>query len=164
MKKIVLLTGATGFVGRQILRIVGVHNYSVRLVVRSGAAFSIDPSVSIDRIIETPDLFAESNKWWEEACEGVDMIIHCAWYAEPGKYLQSSKNIDCLIGTLNFAKGAAAAAVRRFVGIGTCFEYELISGRLSTETALKPQTPYASSKAAAFLELSKEIWPGSGSS
>ncbi len=111
--------------------------------------------MKIDRIIQTQDLFAEQSYWWAEACKGVDMVIHCAWYAEPGKYLQSSKNIDCLIGTLNLAKGAAEARVRRFIGIGTCFEYDLILGVLSTDTALKPLTPYAAAKASAYMELSQ---------
>ena len=52
-------------------------------------------------------------------------------------------------------KAAAEAKVRRFVGIGTCFEYDLSAGHLSVETALRPSTPYAEAKAAAFAELSR---------
>ena len=87
--------------------------------------------------------------------EDIDTVIHAAWYAEPGQYLQSPKNLDCLQGTLNMAKGAAQAGVRRFVGIGTCFEYDLSHGMLSIETPLKPMTPYAGAKAAAFMALSQ---------
>ncbi len=82
-------------------------------------------------------------------------MIHVAWYAEPGEYLQSPKNLDCLAGTLRLAQGAAEAKVRRFVGIGTCFEYDLSAGHLSIQTALRPSTPYAEAKAAAFAELSR---------
>jgi len=82
-------------------------------------------------------------------------VIHAAWYAEPGQYLQSSKNLDCLQGTLNMAKGAVQARVRRFVGIGTCFEYDLRQDMLSIETPLKPLTPYADAKAAAYMALSQ---------
>jgi dTDP-6-deoxy-L-talose 4-dehydrogenase (NAD+) len=81
-------------------------------------------------------------------------VIHLAWYAEPGRYLQSPLNIDCLTGTLNLAKGAAAVHVRRFVGIGTCFEYDVSVGRLAVDTPLRPTTPYAGAKAAAYLALS----------
>jgi dTDP-6-deoxy-L-talose 4-dehydrogenase (NAD+) len=55
----------------------------------------------------------ETNSWWESALEGIDTVIHIAWYAEPGKFLLSSKNLKCLLGTLNIAKGAAQADVRR---------------------------------------------------
>jgi dTDP-6-deoxy-L-talose 4-dehydrogenase (NAD+) len=78
-----------------------------------------------------------------------------AWYAEPGKYLKSEKNIDCLIGSLNLAKGAIRAGIRRFIGIGTCFEYDLNFGNLSINTPLKPTTPYAAAKAELYKLLSQ---------
>jgi len=157
MQKLVLLTGSTGFVGRQVLRALGEKNIPVRIVVRDGSDVPAEHSVKIDRVINTPDLFSEPASWWRDTCEGVDTIIHVAWYAEPEKYLQSPKNLDCLIGTLNLATGALQAGVRRFVGVGTCFEYDLTSGLLSIDTPLKPLTPYAGSKAAAYLALSQSI-------
>ena len=84
-------------------------------------------------------------------------MIHVAWYVEPGKYLDSPKNLDCLIGTLALAKGAVNANVSRFVGIGTCFEYDLKEGYLSTDTPLRPLTPYAAAKASAFITLSLSV-------
>jgi len=106
-------------------------------------------------VVATPDLFAESAAWWSDVCAGVDTVIHAAWYAEPGKYLTSERNLDCLAGTVRLAQGAARSGVRRFVGIGTCFEYDLTGGTLSVETPLRPLTPYAAAKAAAFLTLSQ---------
>jgi nucleoside-diphosphate-sugar epimerase len=82
-------------------------------------------------------------------------VIHVAWNVEPATYLQSIKNLDCLTGTLHLAKGAAQARVRRFIGIGTCFEYDLTGGMLSVQTPLRPLTPYAGAKAAAFMALSQ---------
>lgn len=155
MSSIVLLTGSTGFVGRQVLRALGEQDVTVRLVIRAGADAPIEHSAKIDKMIRTPDLFAESASWWADVCEGVDTIIHVAWYTEPGKYLQSRKNLDCLIGTLTLAQGAIQAGVRRFVGVGTCFEYDLSQGMLSIETPIKPLSPYAAAKAAAYLELSQ---------
>jgi dTDP-6-deoxy-L-talose 4-dehydrogenase (NAD+) len=61
-----------------------------------------------------------------------------------------------LVGTLRLAQGAAQSRVRRFVGIGTCFEYDLgSSAPLSVDAPLKPLTPYAAAKAAAYLTLSQ---------
>ena len=155
MKGITLLTGATGFVGRQVLRALGEKDVRVRVVVREGKQGQLEKLEGIESVVATQDLFAESADWWADVCKDIDTVIHVAWYAEPGKYLQSAKNLDCLMGTLQMAKGAAQAGVNRFVGIGTCFEYDLTAGMLSVGTPLRPLTPYAGAKAAAFMALAQ---------
>lgn len=152
---LILLTGGTGFVGRQILRTLALRNQRVRLVVRDES--KVDHSIAVESVKRTDDLFNEGPELFKKLCEGVDTIIHGAWYAEPGQYLQSGKNNDCLAGTLRFAQAAMQEKVRRFVGIGTCFEYDLSAGRLSTATALKPETAYARAKAEAFGLLSQVL-------
>ena len=155
MNQRILLTGATGFVGRQVLRQLATQGNKLTIIVRDGKQSTFNDNPVIETIISTTDLFAETVDWWANALQGIDTVIHAAWYAEPGQYLQSSKNLDCLQGTLNMAKGAAQAGVRRFVGIGTCFEYNLSHGMLSIETPLKPLTPYAGAKVAAYMALSQ---------
>src|SRR6185437_3562232 len=159
--KLILMTGATGFVGRQVLRELAQRNCALRLVVRDGKQDSIARSAAIESIVSTSDLWSENVAWWADVCRDIDTVVHVAWYAEPGQYLQSPKNHDCLAGTLQFAQGAIDAGVRRFVGIGTCFEYDLSQGYLSIQTALRPATPYAEAKAAAFTKLS-QLLPGRG--
>lgn len=149
-----LLTGATGFVGRHILAALGEKGVPARVVVRQGSEDRLAKLPCVENVVGTADLFAESADWWEAVCRDIQTVVHVAWYAEPGLYLQSSRNLDCLEGTLRLARGAAAAGIRRFVGIGTCFEYDLAAGLLSVETPLRPQTPYAGAKAAAFQALS----------
>lgn len=146
-----LLTGATGFVGRAVMAELAAQGCEVACVVRSGTAGRLP--VDSASIAESDDIFAESASWWAELLSGVDLALHMAWYAEPGKYLTSQKNLDCLSGTLAMAKGAVQAGVPRFVGIGTCFEYDLTGGDVTVDTPLDPQTPYAAAKAAAFLSL-----------
>jgi dTDP-6-deoxy-L-talose 4-dehydrogenase (NAD+) len=155
MTGLVLLTGATGFVGRKVLRKLAERGIRVRAVVREGKQAQLEFPRHVEAVVGTPDLFAENSEWCAAVCDGIDTVIHCAWYAEPGLYLQSPKNLDCLIGTMQLAKGAAKAGVRRFVGIGTCFEYDLTGGVLSTDTPLRPLTAYAGAKAAAFMALSQ---------
>lgn len=157
MSKLILLTGASGFVGRQILRSLTERGRRVRIVVREGKQhrFTRHDHDSLESILTTPDLFAENTEWWKNACEDVDTVIHAAWYVEPSDYLRSPKNLDCLAGTIQLSKGASEAHVRRFVGIGTCFEYDCSGGMLSVDTPLQPLTPYAATKAATFLALSQ---------
>ena len=155
MTGIILLTGATGFVGRQVLRALAERGVRVRVVIREGRQGQLAKLDGIESVVPTPNLFGENADWWTDVCKGIGAVIHVAWYAEPGKYLESAKNLDCLAGTLQLAKGAAQAGVKRFIGIGTCFEYDLTGGMLSVTTALRPLTPYAAAKAAAFMALSQ---------
>jgi nucleoside-diphosphate-sugar epimerase len=157
MKKRVLVTGATGFVGRQVLDYLATQDVYLTVIVREGKQSLFTNNPAVHNIITTVDLFAETSEWWADVMQGIDTLVHVAWYAEPGLYLQSSKNLDCLQGTLCMAKGAIQAGVRRFVGIGTCFEYDLSYGMLSTETPLKPLTPYAGAKAAAYMALTPAL-------
>jgi nucleoside-diphosphate-sugar epimerase len=151
----IALTGGSGFVGHQVLIHLAKHNVRVHAVMRNGKDAILRDHPVVGKVIYSPDLFSETEEWWAKTLLGIDTVIHVAWYAEPGKYLQSSKNLDCLLGTLNMAKGAVKAGVRRFIGIGTCFEYDLSHGFLTVETPLKPLTPYAGSKAAAYMALSQ---------
>lgn len=155
--KNILITGATGFVGKHVVNAFTDTDTKIRAVVRRPKDNGQISQKGIDEVIETNDLFAENENWWADICKDIDIIIHLAWYAEPGKYLQSSKNIDCLSGTLQLAKGAVSAGVKRFVGIGTCFEYDLSDGLLSTDTPLKPLTPYAGAKVATYSALSQYL-------
>jgi len=154
---VILVTGATGFVGGHVLNALAATDCRLRLIVRDGKQAQVPRAARIETVLTTPDLWAEPAAWLEDACRGVDAVIHIAWYAEPGRYLQSPKNLDCLMGTLRLAQAASRAKVRRFVGTGTCFEYDLSAGRLTVDTPLRPATPYAGAKAAAFMALSQYL-------
>lgn len=155
MSKRVLITGATGFVGRKVLHHLVERDVHLTVIVRDDKQALLKDNAAVKVVITTPDIFSENAEWWKNTLQGIDTVIHVAWYTEPGLYLQSSKNLDCLQGTLNMAKSAVQAGVRRFVGVGTCFEYDLSYGTLSVETPLKPLTTYASTKAATYMTLSQ---------
>ncbi len=147
----VLITGATGFVGLPVAQKLVASGLDLTCVIRPGTNDKLEGLSA--RTIICDDVFAQSPDWWADKLAGIDTVVHLAWYAEPGKYLTSERNLDCLAGTLSMAKGAAAAKLRRFVGIGTCFEYDLTVGTLSVDTPLAPATPYAAAKVAAFTML-----------
>ena len=152
---IVALTGATGFVGKQIQRALIARGAKVRPIALAGEEALFTDADGLDRVVTTDNLFGESAEWSAGALAGVDVLVHAAWYVEPGQYLLSDLNTTCLIGSLNLAQGAIEAGVRRMIGIGTCFEYDVSYGMLSTDTPLRPTTPYASAKAATYIHLSQ---------
>ena len=149
----VLLTGATGFVGRQILKVLESQGHETRIIVRSGWRKRIEISDKLTQVVETPDLCNESFDWWCNVLQDIDTIIHSAWYAEPGKYLTSPKNLQYLINILQLAQAANATQVKRFVGLGTCIEYKITDEILTLETPLEPTTPYSAAKVAAYHSL-----------
>lgn len=99
-------------------------------------------------MVQTPNLFTEATHRLEELLEESETLVHAAWYAEPGKYLTSPENLTCLSGTLSLARAFAAVGGKRFVGVGTCAEYDTSAGLLAADTPLAPNTLYAACKAA----------------
>ena len=152
----VLLTGATGFVGKQVLKSLAKENVSIKVITRGTHDHFFDEYKNVSEVIHTNNFFTESAEWYEAICRDVDIIIHVAWYAEPGKYLESPLNLECLAGSLNFARSACKQGIKKFVGVGTCFEYDLTSPRpLDINAPLNPQFLYSIAKVNAFLLLSK---------
>jgi len=156
----ILVTGGNGFVGRQVVRILADEKVPLRLVLREGSSQSLGFAPPGD-VIETPDLFRAEPAWWSRALDGIETVLHLAWYAEPDRYLTSATNLDCLRGTLNLAQAAIEAGVRRFVGIGTCAEYELSQDILHPDSPINPQTLYAACKASTFQVL-RHLLPDAG--
>ncbi|MEA3536214.1 NAD(P)-dependent oxidoreductase [Rhizobium sp. CC-YZS058] len=147
----ILLTGATGFVGRQIHKRLVANGHAVTAILRPNSAGRLAAPVAGS--IETPDLFSEPVSWWQAAAEGMSTVIHAAWFVEPGRYLDAPDNLACLAGTLRLAEGAEAAGVDHVIGVGTCFEYRLPGDRLSIDAPTGPTSLYAACKLSSFLTL-----------
>lgn len=156
MNSRILLTGATGFVGKNLLKSFSKLGIEVDVIVRSGHKNNFSSSALISKVIQTSNLFKHDCDWWESLCKNYSTVIHLAWYVEPGQHFDSNKNIECLIGSLSLIEGARKAGIKKFIGIGTCYEYELKNEKLSAETSpLRPGTLYGASKLSLFILLSQ---------
>jgi nucleoside-diphosphate-sugar epimerase len=148
----VTLTGATGFVGRQLLTNLLERGCTVRVLVRDPSRLRDVQASDALEVVQTPDLFTEATSRLEELLDGSETLVHAAWHVEPGSYM-SPLNVTCLSGTLNLARAFASAGGKRFVGIGTCAEYDPSAGLMTIDTPLAPTTLYGACKAAAFQVL-----------
>ncbi len=144
----ILVTGPGGFVGSRVVRALSAGGHDVGAIMRPSASHERLEGVE-DRLrifpgdLGAPDAWrGDVAAWRPEAC------IHTAWYAEPGKYLDSTLNLDCLRDSLRLLEELAAIGCRRAVMTGTCFEYDLETGTLTEETPVKPRTLYAACKLA----------------
>lgn len=153
----ILLTGASGFVGRQIGKALRARGHELTLVLRPGGLERSGFSAGEASVIETPDVFSQTPDWWAGHLAGIDTVIHSAWYVEPGKYLDSPLNIDCAAGSLALAQGAIDAGMTHFIGIGTCFEYRLPNAEITATSELGPVTLYAAAKLALYRMLTRRF-------
>ena len=121
----VLVTGASGFVGAQVVRqLVESDQEVVALVRATSSRRRLDGIADRVKFIEadlddTGDLAARLKQLKPAAC------IHAAWYAEPGQYLPSPRNLDSLRSSLTLLEELALAGCKHVVGVGTCFEYDM---------------------------------------
>ncbi len=153
---LVLLTGSSGFIGMNILKSLSLKRVMVRLIVRSRPKDNILKKFNnIEKVIVTTDMFSEKQSWLEDSCKDVDTIIHAAWTSDPGANIQSSKNIDSMVGTIKLAEAALKSGVRRFVGLGSCYEYDTSNCKLSINSPINPKTIYGATKLATYLTLSQ---------
>src|SRR5208337_1098998 len=146
----VLITGAGGFIGSQVVRKVLQDGHAVVAVLKPGEspARLIDCLGSVSLVhCDLSDGDAVRRLASETRPENA---IHLAWYVEPGKYWQGGENLDCVGMSLSLARALSEAGCSRFVGAGTCAEYDWDYGFFSEKvTPLKPRSLYGICKNAA---------------
>ena len=161
MAPIVLITGADGFVGRHMAPALARAGWQVRCAQRS-----LRPTAGAD-IVGGLELGPSTD--WRAALLGVDAVIHLAARAHRSRRVQEresdlyhSVNVD---GTLQLARSAAAAGVRRFVFLSSiAVNGTTTEGRkaFSEQDDIAPKTVYGKTKAAAergLAELAAKAGP-----
>lgn len=153
-----LVTGGTGFVGRQVVRRLLDHKIRTEVLCRSSPKPNLlDPRIAAVHVMS--DMFLASFERLVDVSHGFDALIHCAWCVDRPDYLSATANVECLEGSIRIARAFAANGGRRFIGVGTCAEYDQSQDVLTIETPLRPSTLYAACKAATFLTLHSLLPP-----
>jgi nucleoside-diphosphate-sugar epimerase len=157
----ILITGATGFVGRALFKnLNSKKNFLVHLSARTNQEklFQGAKTFNIAEI--------DFNTNWKDALDGVDCIVHCAARAHMTEKKQTDSlnayrriNVD---GTRNLAKQAATIGIKRFIFLSSIKvngEETVASKSFKYNDISQPEDAYGISKweaERALLEISKQ--------
>jgi len=112
----VLLTGASGFIAKHILRELLAGGYAVRASIRSDKRKNEIQSLFPNANIEFVHLDLLKDEGWNEALAGVDVLMHTA---SPFPFSEPKDPQDLIRpavdGTLRAMKAAKAAGVKRVI-------------------------------------------------
>lgn len=141
MKKKVLITGGTGFIGRNVVDELISRGWEVHSLVFPPFAPEKEGLIQYEmNLMDTEAV----NKFLKE--HNFENLIHLAWYVGPKCHVHDL-NLDWTLATLNLLKNFKENGGKRFAGAGTISEYEYKYGYLlEDETPTSPKTLYGESK------------------
>lgn len=152
----VLLTGASGFVGRHLLGHLERSGHRVTVLRRGGSANS-------QADYRGPELLHKMDDWPQPWPAEVDTVVHLA-AANPSKGRREALSEDFLMesniaGTAALARRSAREGVQRFVFLSSANVHapRANGGPVTEHDPIAPQSPYARSKAQAEQALRHEL-------
>jgi UDP-glucose 4-epimerase len=145
----IFLTGGTGFIGSHLLQQALAAGHEVVALRRPGAK----PRIPLEQ--EPHWIDGSLSDDWSEALTSCESFIHLAAYgvADGSNDWEGCFQTN-VIDSLRLWRQAVAAGIRRFLIVGSCFEYGRSGERydfIPVSTSLEPTTAYGASKAAATM-------------
>jgi nucleoside-diphosphate-sugar epimerase len=140
--KRVLVTGATGCVGRHVLPKLVARGFEVHALAGSRAPFEAERVRWHRADLLQPGAAAEL-----AARVAPTHLLHLAWSLVPGRWASAPENARWVEASLALSHAFHAAGGRRLVTAGSCLEYDWSHGTLDeARTPLTPHTLYGTCK------------------
>jgi nucleoside-diphosphate-sugar epimerase len=154
--KRVLVTGATGTIGRHALPILLGSGWDV-VAVHNRQSAPADAKVSWRKA----DLLDADEVHRLAIDAQAPYLLHLAWYTAPGRWADAQENVDWAIATGNLVREFKREGGRRVVGAGSCMEYDWSHGVCAEgRTPLESTTLYGRCKHVA-QQLTAALMSGS---
>jgi nucleoside-diphosphate-sugar epimerase len=158
--RVVLVTGARGFLGTHCLPLLAARGFEI-VAVTSAPPLPDAPRLRWRRC----DLLDPAAGAALVGTERPTHLLHLAWCAKPGEFWASAENFRWLSASQELFRSFYAAGGRRAVGAGTCAEYQWGEADCDEQsTPLHPDSIYGRCKLAASLVLEAAAVAGRGSS
>lgn len=143
----IAITGASGFVGRHVLRELGYRRLVSTVTTFQRLPLEFNPLVRSIRM----DIHAPPRNPFL-ALGKPDLLLHFAWSGLPN-YDASHHLGEELSAQAAFLSASVLSGIRRIVVAGTCFEYGMTEGEIDESQALVPVTGYGKAKARLFEHM-----------
>jgi nucleoside-diphosphate-sugar epimerase len=142
MKK-VLITGASGFVGRNCVPLLVAKGYEVHATTHQRLLKQVSPGICWHEAdLLSPGIVANLVHRIQP-----DALLHLAWYAVPGKFWEARENLDWVRASQELLSAFTENGGKRLVAAGSCAEYDSTAGEcVENMTPLLPATLYGKSK------------------
>lgn len=140
MKRIVV-TGASGFIGRHAVAALIERGFDVHAISRRSESIEATQS-------HTCDIFDAGEIRRLLSRLKPSHVLHLAWSVSPGNFWTAPENIEWVAASLTLYRAFAAEGGRRFVGAGTCAEYDwgAQDPLMENVTPCRPATLYGVAK------------------
>jgi UDP-glucose 4-epimerase len=138
----VLVTGASGFIGRSVLnQLVSDGRFDI-------VAASRRPEINIRVEWEAIDLLSPGAVESLVRRTRPTHLIHLAWNVQPGVFWHATDNLDWIAASITLLRAFGECDGEHAVIAGTCAEYDwtLGNGRFNEGAPIRPATLYGISK------------------
>jgi nucleoside-diphosphate-sugar epimerase len=140
----VLITGASGFVGRHCIPLLVNRGFEVHAVARHSAQTATPDEVTWHRC----DLLRQSAVEKLVSVTRPSHLFHLAWFTEPGAFWESPANLRWQSASIQLFNVFRKFGGRRILSTGSCAEYDWNAQPCREGFQENPGTQYGRSKVA----------------